>query len=70
MKLSIKEIVMMVVVTLAFCGALCYAIAATDYTMSEEEVMHFLKEYPDSQRLRKVAESKGINVEEVLNDRD
>jgi len=62
-RIRARDVLLWAVMAVAFCLALAYGIAGTDYTMTEAEVIHYLEQYPSSKQLRKVAKAKGIDLE-------
>lgn len=60
-----KKVLAIIAVAIMAVAIPVLAVDAWDYTMSDSEVIYYLKKYPDNKNLKKIAKDKGIDVENI-----
>jgi hypothetical protein len=68
--MKLRETLKMVLVTISLIViallGVCFALNAWDYTMSDEELVYYHNLYPNEEKLNKMIQQRGINVDDFV----
>ena len=68
--MKLRETLKMVLVVLSLIAIaltiVCFAINAWDYTMSDKELVYYYRLYPNEEKLNKMIQQRGINVDDFV----